>query len=601
MADPVEEMRIRRESIKPVNERIDKLREESVNSEVKISTERARLITEFYRDAKDYPTPIKRALAFKYLMENVSIPVEEGQLIVGLRGTGPKEVPTYPEVCCHNRDDLEVLNTRENNPYRLDDPKWYHREISDHWKGKTIRDEIFRRMSDEWLNAYQAGVFTEFMEQRVPGHTAGGERIFRKGLREIIRDIDRKPNVDNELKAMKIVAETMITYAERYAEKLECMARNEKDEKRRKELKRMSKICRRVPTNPPETFWEALQHYWFIHVGITMESNPWDSFSPGRLDQHLYRFYEKGRDASKELLEAFWLKFNNQPAPPKVGVTAHESNTYNDFAKINIGGMKEDGSGGVNEISYMILEVLAGMRTLQPNTAILIEENTPVEFLDRALEVVTPGFGEPPFFNHDGIIRILERQGKSTEDARSGGVSGCVESGSFGKECYILSGYLNLPKILEITLNNGVDPASGKKVGRETGKPTEFKDIYGAFIQQLKHFIHIKMEGNDIIEDIYHENLPVPFLSLWIDDCVDRGTDYNSGGARYNTQYIQVVGLGTLADSLASLKHNVFRNGKYNMEQVLTALKTDFKDHEKMRQFFIKHRSMGTMTTLPTR
>ncbi len=589
MADPKEEMRIRKGSVRPVNERIAKLREESVNKEVKISTERARLITEFYMNSGEHPAPIKRALAFKYLMENVSIPVEEGQLIVGMRGTGPKEVPTYPEVCCHDRDDLELLNTRENNPYRSDDTEWYHREIRGYWEGKSVRDEIFRRMSDEWLDAYEGGIFTEFMEQRVPGHTAGGERIFRKGLREIIRDIEGKPEDNNELEAMKIAAEAMITYAERYAEKLERMAQKEKNEKRREELKRMSEICRKVPAHPPETFWEALQHYWFIHVGIVTESNPWDSFSPGRLDQHLYSFYEKDREVSKELLEAFWLKFNNQPAPPKTGVTAHESNTYNDFAKINIGGLKEDGSSGVNELSYLLLEVLGEMRTLQPNTAVLISMNTENELMDRALEAVGPGFGEPPFFNHDLTVKMLERQGKSPEDARCGGVSGCVESGAFGKECYILTGYINLPKVLEIALNNGTDPMSGKKIGVETGEPSDmnFSEIYEAFLEQLKHFVRIKIRGNDVIEKIYHEKLPVPFLSLWIEDCVDSGKDYNCGGARYNTQYVQIVGLGTIADSLASVEHNIFREKRYSMEQLIKALESDFKNDEKMRQYLI--------------
>ncbi len=599
------EMSRRRKSIRPLTERIKELREESVNSEVKISTERAELVTEFYREknTEGSSTKKQRALMFKYLMENVSIPVEKDQLIVGIRGTGPKEVPTYPEVCCHDEEDLDLLDSREKNPYKTTQKEKmiYEKDIIPFWEDKTIRNKIFDEMTEEWMEAYHAGIFTEFMEQRTPGHTAGGKRIFACGLREIIEEISnsmkniRDDEKIEELESMKIAAEGMITYAERYSEKLKKMAEKESDDKRRRELEKMSDICKHVPANPPKTFWEALQHYWFIHVGVVYESNPWDSFNPGRLDQHLFPFYQREKEEgtidkmrAKELLEAFWLKFNNHPSPPKVGVTAEESNTYNDFTKINIGGVKNDGTDGVDELSYLLLEVLDEMRTLQPNTAVLISDKTPDKFLDRSMEVVSPGFGEPPFFNNDVMIDILLRQGKSLVDAREGGVSGCVETGAFGRESYILTGYFNLPKVLEITLNDGIDPKNGKKIGLETSQDhKDFQSFYKAFKKQLEHFIDIKMEGNDIIERIYDEEIPVPFLSLWIEDCVDEGRDYNGGGARYNTQYIQIVGLGTLADSLASLKYNVFDEEKYDMDIVLEALNSDYNGQEKMRQVFL--------------
>ncbi|MHA1617272.1 MAG: pyruvate formate lyase family protein, partial [Candidatus Njordarchaeales archaeon] len=317
----------------------------------------------------------------------------------------------------------------------------------------------------------------------------------------------------------------------------------------------------------------------------------------GRLDQHLYPFYKRDieegrltREKAKELLEAFWIKFNNQPAVPKVGVTLEESFTYNDFSKINLGGLKQEGTDAVNELSYLILEVLDEMRTMQPNTAVLISSKNPDRFLIKALKVVAPGFGEPPLFNFDGVLTKMLRQGKTLEDARKCGVSGCVETGAFGKEAYILTGYLNLPKILEITLNNGVDPRTGKKIGIETGDPRKFasfEELLEAFIKQLKHFISIKIKGNDIIETLYAKYLPVPFLSLWIEDCVKNAKDYNAGGARYNTSYIQVVGLGTLTDCLASLKYNVFEKKLFTMEEVLNALSRNYEGHEIMRQIFL--------------
>jgi pyruvate formate-lyase/glycerol dehydratase family glycyl radical enzyme len=605
------EIQKRRAAVRPINERIARLREESVKAKVKISHERAEIITKFYKSAitQGISIPVMRAMAFKYLMENVSLPVEEGQLIVGLRGTGPQQVPTYPEICTHGMEDLDVLNSRENMPYKADDVirELYKNEIIPAWENKTVRETVFKSLPQEWIEAYQAGIWTEFMEQRAPGHTAGGERIFKTGLLDIKEEIRKKMQelkpgepeyYVEQLKAMDIAADAMIIYARRYAEKLEKMAETQEDSKRKKELQQMAQICRRVPARTPRTFWEALQHYWFIHVGIVYETNPWDSFNPGRLDQHLFSFYEKEvkegvltREKAKELLEAFWIKINNQPAVPKVGVTAEESFTYNDFTKINIGGLTEDGFDGVNEVSYLLLEVLDEVRTLQPNTAVLVSNKNPERFIRKALEKVGPGFGEPPFFNFDGVIVKMLRQGKKLEDARNAGVSGCIETGSFGKEAYILTGYFNLPKILEITLNNGTDPQSGKKIGIDTGDPKSFKtfdEVWKAFVKQVKHFMDIKMKGNDLIETIFAKHLPVPFMSLWIEDCVENARDYNAGGARYNTQYIQAVGLGTLAYSLTSIKYHVFDKKTTSMEQLLDALRQNFEGkHEILRQIIL--------------
>ncbi len=600
-----DEVTTRRSIIKPVTEKIAKLRESSVNSDVKISHERAQLITEFYLNKnEDLSVVMTRALAFKYLMEKVSLPIEEGQLIVGMRGTGEKEVSSFPEVCCHGLDDLSVLNSREKNPYKVNQETFqiYEEKIIPFWKDKSMREKIFSNMSEEWKEAYYAGIFTEFMEQRVPGHTSGGELIFSNGISSLTNSIIAKKENSlsqaelEELKAMEIVGEAIVIYANRYSSNLKEMAHGEEKQTRKEELLEMAKICSQVPKEKPNSFWAALQHYWFIHVGIITESNPWDSFNPGRLDQFLLPFYQKDiqegkltRERAKELLEAFWLKFNAHPAPPKVGVTAQESNTYNDFSKINIGGLKEDGSDGVNDVSYLLLEVLEEMRTLQPNTAVLISKRTPNRFIEKALHVSSHGFGEPPIFSHDTMIMMLLRQGKSLEDARMSGVSGCVETGAFGKESYILTGYFNLPKVLEITLNNGIDPITNKKIGVTTGDPLEFQsfeEVYSAFSEQLSYFIDIKMDGNDIIEELYATNLPVPFLSLWIEDCIKNAKDYNSGGSRYNTQYIQIVGLGTITDSLASLKHNVYETKKYSMKQVLEALKNNFAGNEVMHQIF---------------
>ena len=375
------------------------------------------------------------------------------------------------------------------------------------------------------------------------------------------------------------------------------MQKVKKNTLRKDELETIAGICERIPENPPRTFWEALQYYWFVHLGVITELNTWDSFNPGRLDQHLLPFYNRDiesglltEEKARELLQSFWIKFNNQPAPPKVGVTAKESNTYTDFCLINLGGVKENGEDAVNELTFMILDVIEEMRLLQPSSMVQVSKKNPNKFIKRALNIIKTGYGQPSVFNTDAIIQEMLRQGKSLIDARNGGASGCVETGAFGKESYILTGYFNLVKVLEITLNNGVDPLTDKKIGIETGDPNNFKsydELFEAYKKQLQHFIDIKIKGNRIIERLYAEYLPAPFMSLLIDDCIDNGKDYNNGGARYNTSYIQGVGIGTLTDSLTSLKYNVFDKQKVTMAEMLASLKLNFEQNEKLRSKFI--------------
>jgi len=397
-----------------------------------------------------------------------------------------------------------------------------------------------------------------------------------------------------ELLAMNTAAGAMIDFAGRYTARAREMARREKNAARKRELLRIASVCEHVPAQAPRDFWEALQHYWFIHLGVISEANPWDAFNPGRLDQHLLPFYRQGladgslnREQARELLQAFWIKFNNHPSPPKVGVTAEESGTYTDFALINTGGLDPKGEDGVNEVSFLILDVIEEMRLLQPSSMVQISKKSPDAFLHRALKIVRTGFGQPSLFNSEAIVAELLRQGKSLADARRGGASGCVETGAFGRESYILTGYFNLVKVLEITLNNGRDPLSGKKIGLETGDPLAFKsfaDLTAAFETQLRHFIDIKVRGSNIIDRLYARDLPVPFLSLLIDDCIANGRDYHDGGARYNTSYIQGVGLGTISDALSAIRHHVFTVKDLTMGQLLRALRNDFRATEKTRQ-----------------
>lgn len=590
-----------------MNERVTRLRQQSLQTKPWLSIERAASITDFYRQDKTVSVPIRRARAFQYVMRKKEICIGPEELIVGERGPSPKASPTFPELCCHSMQDLEILDSREKISYAVDDAarRVQENDIIPYWRGRSMRDLIFAEMTPEWQGAYEAGMFTEFMEQRAPGHTVLSDVIYRKGLLELKAEVEavmarldffNDPEASakrDELRAMSIAADAVMQFALRHAERAAELVKAEKNPRRRHELLKIAEICRHVPAHAPRNFWEALQAYWFTHLGVVTEMNTWDSFSPGRFDQHLYPFYAKDiaegtltREGAKELLECLWVKFNNQPAPPKVGTTAEESATYTDFANINTGGLKRDGSDGVNDVTYLILDVIDEMHLLQPSSNLQLSKKNPDAFLRRGLEIVRQGWGQPSIFNADMVVEELLRQGKALEDARCGGISGCVETGAFGKEAYILTGYFNLPKVLEATLNNGVDPLSRKKIGIETGDPRTFStydELFAAFRKQLHYFVNLKVRGNNVIERLYAEYMPAPFLSLVVDDCIAKGKDYNDGGPHYNTTYIMGVAPASCTDSLAALKFHVFDRKSLSMNELLNALTHNFEGQEKLR------------------
>jgi formate C-acetyltransferase len=603
-----------------MNARINKLRQESLDAVSCISAERAQLVTEFYqsKQAENLSPVKKRAYCLSHILYNKHICINDGELIVGERGPAPKATSTYPEVCLHSIQDLEILDSREKVSFKVSEEtkKIYKEEIIPYWTGKTNREKIFEALPKEWKDCYNAGIFTEFQEQRAPGHTVLGADMFKKGMSDLAREIAEYTDFtkegsslaeiekEDEYMAMIVVIDAINAFAKRHVDELHKLASEEQDAHRKSELIEMARICRKVPNQAPETVHEALQHYWFIHLGVITEVNPWDSFNPGRLDQHLWPLYKKELEEGSiteermyELLQAFWIKFNNHPAPPKMGVTALESNTYTDFALINMGGLTEDGEDAVNPVSYMILEVIKEMRLLQPSSMIQVSEKNPDSFIEKAMEIVKTGFGQPSIFNTEAIIQELVNQGKSLIDARNGGCSGCVETGAFGTEAYLLTGYFNLAKILELTLNRGIDPLTNKQLGLITKEPRNFtslEDLLEEYKKQIQYFADIKLNGNDIIEKIFMKNIPVPFLSILISDCIKNGKDYMSGGARYNSSYIQGVGLGSTTDMLTSLKYHVFDNKTYTMDSMLKAIKDNYIGHDKiLRELIFKTPKYG--------
>jgi formate C-acetyltransferase len=600
----------RPDSIGPgMNARVQRLRKLSFETQPGLSIERALHETTFYKENfGKYSIPVLRALNFLDHCKRKTIYLGNDELIVGERGPAPKMVPTFPELTCHSVEDFKVLNTREQQRYTISDEDIdiYAREVIPYWKDKTIRERIFGHVPAEWLAAYEAGLFTEFMEQRAAGHTALDGKIYSKGMldfkKQIAAEIEALDYLNDpeatdrfeELTAMNISCDAVIVFAGRHAELAEQLAEKETDPQRKAELEKIAEVCRHVPANKPRDFHEAIQMYWFVHLGTITELNGWDAMNPGHFDQHLAPFYEAeiaagtlNREQAKELLCCFWIKVNNHPAPPKVGITARESGTYNDFTNINIGGITADGKDGVSDVSYILLEIIEELHILQPGSSVHVSNKTPDRFLHAACKVIRQGHGYPSVFNPDVYQTELLRQGKSLRDAREGGCSGCIEVGAFGKEAFLLTGYLNVPKILEITLNNGIDPVTGKRVGIKSGDPlgfTNYEQLYGAFLNQLNFIIDTKMRVSNYIDRMFAKYAPAPFLSVVIEDCISKGKDYYAGGPRYNTNYIQCTGLGTTTDSLSVLKKHVFDEQNFSMDKILDAVAKNFQGEEFLRQ-----------------
>ena len=590
-----------------MNERIQALRELSVSTQPHIDMERAKSETETYKKYEgQLSVPELRGQVLYDYFASKTLYIGDGELIVGEKGDSPQASSTFPELCCHTVEDMHVMNDRELINFTVQEEDFTVQEevMIPYWDKRCIRNKILRQMTPEWKKAYECGIFTEFMEQRGPGHTVGSFKIYEKGFLDYKADIQAaideldflndKEALDkkNELEGMKIACDAIMVLGERYAAYARELAEKETDEKRKEELLQIAANCDVVPAHRPQTYWQAIQMYWFVHLGVTSELNPWDAYSPGRLDQHLNPFYEKDvedgildDEKALELLECLWVKFNNQPAPPKVGITLKESSTYTDFANLNTGGITPDGENGVNNVSYLILDCMDEMRLLQPSSNVQISKKTPQKFLKRACEISRKGWGQPAFYNTDAIIQELMNAGKTLEDARRGGTSGCVETGAFGNEAYILTGYFNIPKIFELTLNNGYDKMSDQQLGLELGYATDFKtyeELYDAFKKQMQYFIDIKIKGSNVIEKIYAEEMPVPFLSIITNDCISKGKDYNGGGARYNTKYLQGVGIGTITDCLVAVKYNVFDKKTFTMEELMQALDDNFEGHERI-------------------
>ncbi len=590
------------------DERLARIKERLIQNEREVDIERARHGTESYRETEGEPMPARRAKMLLQLVRKMDITIHADEIIVGNRSLLSRMGVIAPEGAVDWIDkELDILPTRPQDRFNIC-PEYIEElreEIFPYWRGKTLEDTVAVRVPEDVMLAVKGKAFSLNQSDHAQGHiladVEGWLRLGLKGLREKVNAARQRPEAQTEEQtifydAAVIALQAAQEFMLRYAALARRLLEQTGDRERRQELERIAEVCAWISENPARNFWEALQSVWFLFVLLQIESNA-SSFSPGRFDQYMLPFLERDLEAGKltlpeaqTLLEYLWLKFNEI-------VLLRSSSSARYFAgfpigfNIALGGQLADGSDAANFLSYMCLRAQTDLGLTQPNVSIRIHKNSPQEFLTAASSVISKGSGMPQVFNDEVIIPAQINRGITPQDARNYAVVGCVELSTPGKALgWSDASMFNLTRILELTLFGGKDPQNGQQIGLHTPSLDEmqsFEDLEAAYEKQLSHFVPLMVKGCNIVDSIHAEMLPSPFLSLVIDDCIERGLDVTAGGAHYNFSGVQGVQIANVADSLAALKHAVFEEKWLSAAELLNILHNNYEGHETLRQRLI--------------
>jgi formate C-acetyltransferase len=567
--------------------RIEHLRYLLFKDKRKISLERARLYTESYKQTEGEPTIIRRAKATAHILNNVKIIINDSELIVGGRTVKPRSGIASPEMSPYwIYDELDTLPTRPQDQFDIseEDKKFFKEELFPYWKGKSLKDYIENKLTDNVKESIKKKIVKLNQTDKGQGHIIPSfSKLVNRGLENIKNEIKEKMkyNSDNNFyKAALITIEATQNHIVRYAELAKNMASKEKDTTRKKELLEISRISLKISKEKPDSFYEALQLFWYVNIALQYESNA-SSISSGRFDQYMYPFYKKSiedgmdKEFAKELLRCLWLKMNDV-----VLLRSQESAKY--FAgfptgyTIILGGLDHHGRDATNELSYLVLETYADIKLPQPNIGVRISEKTPREFLIKTAETIRLGTGIPQVFNDEVIIPGYINRRVSLEDARDYAVVGCVEL-TIPERTYGLHdiALFNLLKVMEVTL-------------QETkGHITTFDNLINSIKENISKYVKDMVEGSNIVDEGHKEFAPTPLLSSFIEGCIESGKDVSAGGAKYNFSGVQGIGIANLSDSLYVIKKVVYDNKEMTLPKLLEILDTNYKGYETLRQRFI--------------
>jgi formate C-acetyltransferase len=569
--------------------------------------ERAAIVTKVYsRLAGELPPILLRAHALAAVLDGMSIFIAPAELVVGNQASRPRAAPLFPEYSWDwILEELDSLPERAADRFAVPPTtRDALRKTLPKWRGRSFRDRAIRALPEDVLKAHRSLLFLLTSLGCGVGHLAPDyTRVLRQGLQGIADEARARlaaldltdPStlrMRDFCQAAVVAAEAAIRFAHRFADLAEGLAGSEANPERRGELSEIARICRKVPSHPAETFREALQAFWFVHLVIQIESNG-HSISPGRFDQYMMPFYETDlaagrltRDRAKELLDCLWIKFNEimkvRDRTASIGFGG-----YPLFQNLIVGGQDADGRDSTNDLSYLCLDATRRTRLPQPSLSVRIHGGSPPEFLRAAADLAREGLGLPAFFNDDAIVPVLQNMGVPLSEARGYAEVGCVEPQVPGRtNGYYPAGFLNLGKLLSLTLHNGTDPVTGERLGvvdPEFRGFGTYDDVVAALDRQLAHVIRLIVTGDNILDDLHAHFAPNAFVSLFVDDCLARGLSYEQGGAIYNYTGPNSVGLANVADALMAIKRLVFEERRVTMEALLAMLDEDFAGHERAR------------------
>jgi len=597
----------------PLRSRIDRLRWRIIDAPMEVCIERARYLTESMSRNWDAHPLERMSLALEHILSNITTIIRDDEIIVGCRTSKLKGAPLFPE----NKSrwiegDLECFDTRalQTALITTEEKRELRESILPFWRGKTVEDVMEARMPEDVTADMDKYIFTMMLEITYGiGHfTMDHAKVLSRGLRGTIEEAKNKLGAlpsSKDAREKKIFYEAVIRscnaaiiFARRYSALAAAMAEKEKDPARASELRGIARVCGRVPEHPAESFHEAVQSMYFIHLIAQIESGG-NSISLGRIDQVLYPYYRADRDAgritpekARELLSLIFIKTNEiWNVLEEAFIPGGEGTQGKTTQNVTVGGIGIDGNDATNELSYIGLDAYADVRTVQPNFGVRLSSKAPQDFFRKAADYARDGV-LLHMFNDDAIVKSLVRGGLTLEDARDYGVCGCLEPNAQGKTFgSTFAVQFNGIKCVELALSNGIDNIFGYLSGIETGDPAEFKnfdDLWNAYDAQMRHFIAQMVKGMSVLDRAIAENVPSPFASAMIDGCLDKGIDLTAGGAIYNSTGVQLMGFANIVDSLFAVKKGVFEENRCTMAELAAMLSEDWQDADETRAYFLR-------------
>jgi pyruvate formate-lyase/glycerol dehydratase family glycyl radical enzyme len=590
-------------------ERIKKALERFVSTAPEICPERAECITASYKQTEALPMVVRRAKALEAILSGMSIFIQDGELIVGNQASKPRSAPIFPEFSCKWVEaELDRLEKRTADVFLIsEDTKAKLRQAFAYWDGKTTNEYAAALMPPESLEAHNDVVYTigNYFYNGVGHISADYAKAIGQGLDVVIAEaraaLEKLDFADPSqlkkrhfLESVILANQAVIAFAGRFAALADAKAVACADPVRADELKEIARICRKVPAKPAETFQEAMQAFWFVHLVIQIESNG-HSISPMRFDQYMYPYYarEKNRllpEKAQELLDQLWIKF------AELNKVRDENSTmafagYPMFMNLIVGGQKRDGSDATNDLSFMCLQAAANTKLYAPSLSIRIHEGTPAALYKNAAALSRMGMGYPAYYNDRVIIPALLARGLAREDARDYGIIGCVEPQVGGKtEGWHDAAFFNMGKVVELALNNGVDKRTGKQIGPKSGSLetfTSFDDVVASYKAQTAYFVRLMAAGDNAVDMAHAERCPLPFLSSLVADCIATGKSLQEGGAHYNFTGPQGVGVANAGDCLTAIRKLVFDDKAVTLAELRQALDSNYEGREDLRQMLL--------------